>query len=74
MIAACVVSGSWNFGTGCELVLSALTVDALLVVADVKDGFDAHSDLIQENGLEDSAQDLFQQLEQEGTGQSDPTP
>jgi len=46
------------------LVLGALAVDAVLAGLEVKDGVDVHSDLTEKNGFEDSAQDLFQQLQE----------
>jgi len=72
--AACIGAGGWNFGTGCVLVLAALAVDAWLVGADVKDAIDAHSDLTRENGFEDSAQDLFEQLGEDDSTDSGSPP
>lgn len=74
VIGACVASGSWNFGTGCVIVLGLLGVDVLLAGMETKDGFDAHSDLTRENGFEDSAQDLFQLLQEQEAIQSEGGP
>lgn len=74
VIGACWASGSWNFGTGCDIVLGLLAVDALLAGMETKDGFDAHSDLTRANGFEDSAQDLFQQLQALGAIRSEGAP
>jgi len=74
VIAACWGTGSWSFGTGCALVLAVLAVDGLLVGLDVKDGIDAHSDLTEQNGFEDSAQDLFQQLQEQGVDDHEGAP
>lgn len=74
VIGACWASGSWNFGTGCVIVLGLLGVDALLAGLETKDGFDAQSDLTRDNGFEDSAKDLFQQLREQESVQSDGAP
>ena len=49
-------------------------MDALLAGMETKDGFDAHSDLTRANGFEDSAQDLFQQLQALGAIRSEGAP
>ena len=73
VIKACIAMGSWNMGKGCLVVLGVVAVDAVIAVLDVKDGTDAHSELTERNGYEDSAQDLFQQLlGLEGAGSSSP--
>jgi hypothetical protein len=54
-------------------VLGVVAVDAIIAGLSVKDGIDAHSELTEHNGYEDSAQDLFQQLPAvEGAGSSSP--
>lgn len=73
VIKACIATGSWNFGKGCLVVLGVVAVDAIIAGLSVKDGIDAHSELTEHNGYEDSAQDLFQQLPAvEGAGSSSP--
>lgn len=62
VIKACVAAGSWNFGKGCLIVLGVVAINAIVAGLDVKDGIDAHSELTERNGFDDSAQDLFQQL------------
>ena len=60
--AACIVTGGWNLGTGCILVLGALAVDVLLSLFEAGDAVSAHTSLNEPRGLESGAQDLFQML------------
>jgi hypothetical protein len=55
-------------------VLGILAVDAVLAGLEVKDGYDANSDLSEENGFEDSAQDLFQQLQEQDRIENESAP
>jgi len=61
---ACFVSGSWNGGTGCIIVLGALGVDGLLTYINFKKGHNANNDLNRPNGLNDSAEDIFELIRQ----------
>ena len=74
VIGACVASGSWNFGTGCAIVLGLIGIDAWLTGSGVKKGFDASTDLNETDGLEESAADLFEQLRDAQATESDVAP
>ena len=64
---ACIVSGSWNGGTGCLLLLLGLGADGFLAWLETSDGIKANTSLNKPLGLNDSAQDLFQMLHESGS-------
>ena len=64
---ACFVSGSWNWGTGCFLLLLGLGADGFLAWLETSDGIKANTSLNKPLGLNDSAQDLFQMLQESGS-------
>ncbi|OGO18896.1 MAG: hypothetical protein A2Z14_11115 [Chloroflexi bacterium RBG_16_48_8] len=60
----CIVSGSWNGGTGCVILLMVLGTDAFLTGKSIKGFIDANDDLRKPNGLNDSVIDLFEIMRQ----------
>ena len=57
---ACVVAGSWNLGVGCGLVLLGVGGAGILSYLGFKDAVDANNNLNDPQGLNFSAQDIFE--------------
>lgn len=62
---ACIVSGTWNFGVGCGLVLLGVGAAGVLSYLGFKDAGDANDNLNDPLGLNFSAQDLFEIIREE---------
>jgi len=66
VIETCIVGGAFSLGWGCALVLLAARADLAITAWQFDRGLDADRRLNQPQGLDDSAQDLFDMFHGDG--------